>query len=30
MYSYIEKIKTLSFNNKYTKWYCSIVKKSIR
>lgn len=26
MYEYIEQIKSLSYDNKYTKWYCEIVK----
>ena len=29
MYTYIEQIKSLSHDNKYTKWYCNIVKAAL-
>lgn len=29
MYEYVDYIKTLSFDNKYTKWYCSIVENAL-
>lgn len=29
MYEYIEQIRALSYDNKYTKWYCEIVKAGL-